>query len=184
MIPEKRLRVRALTVYALLGALMFILKMALAPLPNIEPVSLLVITYTLVFGREALWPVYAYVSLECLVWGIGLWNLNYLYVWGVLYLLTRLFRRMSSSLGWAVLSGAFGLFFGLLCAPVYLFTGGWAFAVSWWISGIPYDLLHCAGNLIAALVLLRPCCRVLEKLKCSYLRKQPGRSSANKPERF
>ncbi len=31
----------------------------------------------------------------------------------------------------------FGLLFGMLCAPVYAVTGGWAFAVSWWISGIP-----------------------------------------------
>ncbi len=164
MAPENHLRVRPLTTYALLGALLFVLKMALAPVPNVEPVSLLVIAYTRVFGRKALWPVYAYVFLECLVWGIGLWSVNYLYVWGLLCLLSRLFKGMTSVLGWAVLSGAFGLCFGLLCAPVYFVTGGWAFAVSWWISGIPYDLLHGAGNFLAALVLLGPCCKILERL--------------------
>ena len=57
-----------------------------------------------------------------------------------------------------------GLFFGLLCAPVQFFIGGWAYAVSWWISGIPFDLSHCAGNFAMALLLYRPCRRVLEEL--------------------
>ena len=57
-----------------------------------------------------------------------------------------------------------GLFFGLLCTPVQLCIGGWAYAVSWWISGIPFDLAHCAGNFAMALLLYRPCRRVLEEL--------------------
>lgn len=165
-----KIQAREICVYALLGSLTFILKMAMAFLPNIEPVSMLIIAYTLVFGRKALRPIYAYVFLEFLVWGLGLWNVNYLYVWAVLFLLTLLFRKMTSSLGWAILSGAFGLSFGLLCAPVYLLVGGWAYAVSWWISCIPYDLLHCAGNFAVALVLLRPCREILERLERKYLR--------------
>ena len=69
-----------LTVLALLGALMFAAKMAMAALPNIEPVSLLVLVYTAVFGKKALKPICVYVLMEFLVWGLGLWNLNYLYV--------------------------------------------------------------------------------------------------------
>ena len=65
---------------------------------------------------------------------------------------------------WALLSAAFGIFFGLLCAPVYAFTGGWAFAVSWWISGIPFDLIHGAGNFVMALALFRPLRDLMERL--------------------
>ena len=167
MIHEKksRLTTREIAVYAMLGAVAFALKMALAGLPNIEPVSLLVITYTVVLGRKALWPIYTYVLLEMITWGPGFWNINYLYIWAVLYLLTRAFRKMESPLGWAVLSGAFGMSFGLLCAPVYLIGGGWAYMVSWWLSSIPYDLLHCAGNFAITLLLFRPVCHVLERLK-------------------
>lgn len=154
---------------SLLGALMFGAKMAMAALPNIEPVSLLILVYTAVFGKKALYPIYLYVVLELLVWGLGLWNLNYLYVWLALFLLAMAFRRMESPWGWAILSGAFGLGFGLLCAPVYLFTGGWAAALSWWVSGIPYDVLHCAGNFALALVLYRPLTKVLKALKTRYL---------------
>lgn len=154
---------------ALLGTLMFGAKIAMAGLPNIEPVSLLVLVYTAVFGRKALYPIYTYVLLELLMFGIGLWNLNYLYIWLLLYLLCRVFRAMASSWGWAILSGAFGLGFGLLCTPVYCLTGGWAFGLSWWVSGIPFDVLHCAGNFCLALVLYRPLTRGLSALKNHYL---------------
>ena len=135
---------RELVLLALLGALLWVSKMALAMLPNIEPVSLLLIVYTVVLGWKALIPLYVYVVMELLIWGIGFWSICYTYVWLVLVVLAMFFRRMDSPLGWAVLSGAFGL--------------------SWWVSGIPFDLLHCAGNFAAALVLYRPCTRVLTRL--------------------
>ena len=104
---------------ALLGAVLFVAKMAMAWLPNIEPVSLLVMVYTVVFGRRALYPIYIYVALECMVWGFNYWTVSYLYVWAVLALLAWLLRGMESGVGWAVLSGAFGLCFGALNALVY-----------------------------------------------------------------
>lgn len=152
----------------MLGALMFGAKTAMAALPNIEPVSLLILIDTAVFGRKALYAIYVYVLLELLMWGVGLWNINYLYVWLVLFLLCRAFRRMESPWGWAILSGAFGLSFGLLCTPVYCISGGWAFGLSWWISGIPFDVAHCAGNFCLALVLYRPLSKLLRGLKSRY----------------
>lgn len=165
----KHQRILELTVLALLGALMFGLKLSMAGLPNIEPVSLLILVYTAVFGRRALYAVYTYVTLELLLFGIGLWNLNYLYVWLILYLLCRIFQNMESRWGWAVLSGSFGLAFGLLCAPVYVITGGFFFGLSWWISGIPFDVMHCVGNFVLALVLYVPLKTGLLRLKRQYL---------------
>ena len=53
---------------------------------------------------------------------------------------------------------------GLLCAPVDLAMGGMGYAVSKWISGIPFDLLHCAGNFVMALLLFAPMRNLLKKL--------------------
>lgn len=155
---------RELVLLALLGALLWVSKMALAWLPNIEPVSLLLVVYTVVLGWKALAPLYVYVALELMIWGIGIWSICYTYVWLVLVLLAMVFRQMESPLGWAVLSGAFGLCFGALCALSYWVSGGWAFALTWWLSGIPFDLLHCAGNFVMALALFRPCKTVLTRL--------------------
>lgn len=73
-------------------------------------------------------------------------------------------RGMESRVGWAVLSGAFGLAFGALCALVYLPVGGWQMFAATWVAGIPFDLLHGAGNFAIALVLFQPCRRVLATL--------------------
>ena len=158
------MRAREIVLLGLLGAVLFVSKMALAGLPKIEPVSLLIMVYMAVLGWRGLFPVYIYVFLEYLIWGVNLWSICYLYVWLVLALLARLLRRMESALGWAVLSGAFGLCFGALCALACLVAVGWSYALSWWISGIPFDLAHCAGNFGMALVLFRPCRKVLARL--------------------
>ncbi len=159
---------RRAALFGVLGGLMFAAKMAMAGLPNIEPVSLLVMLYAVCFGRRGLYAVYLYVLLEYAIWGVGLWSVCYLYVWLVLFCLARLLRRMDSPFGWAALSGCFGLLFGALCAPVYWFTGGWALAVSWWVSGLPMDLLHGCGNFVIALVLFRPLRRCLVRLIGRY----------------
>ena len=88
-------------------------------------------------GWRGLYAVAVYVLLEILVWGVNLWALSYLYVWALLFVAARLLWRMESSLSWGLLSGFFGLGFGALCAVPYWLTGGWAAAVSWWISGPP-----------------------------------------------
>lgn len=155
---------REIAVLGLLSALLYGAKLAMAPLPNIEPVSLLVIVYTAVLGRRALVPIYIYVLLEVVTWGFGYWSACYLYIWLVLALGARLLRKMESPWGWAALSGCFGLCFGALCSLTYWIAGGWAFALSWWLSGIPFDLLHGVGNFVLALALFKPCKAILSRL--------------------
>ncbi len=154
---------REVALFGVLGGLTFAAKVAMMSLPNIEPVSLLVMFFAVTFGKKALFPVYVYVLLEYALFGFGLWSAAYLYVWALLALAAWLLRNMRSALGWAVLSGAFGLLFGALCSPVYLLAGGPAFALSWWLSGIPFDLAHCAGNFALALVLFVPLRRLLAR---------------------
>ena len=159
-----RLSAKHVVVLGLLGGILFAGKMVLAALPNVEPVSLLVMVYAVVYGRRALYPIYVYVALECLIWGLNIWSISYLYVWAILAGVAWLLRGMQSRLGWAILAGAFVLCFGALCALPYLAVGRWAFALSWWIAGLPYDIVHCAGNFALALVLFSPCRRLLTRL--------------------
>ena len=150
--------------FGILGALTFALQVVMAPLPNIEPVSLLTMLFAVTFGWKCLYPVYVFVVMEILFHGLGLWNINYLYIWTVLALASIAFRKMESSLGWAILSGAFGLAFGALCGIVDVFIGGFSYAVAKWISGIPFDLLHCGGNFAITIVLWKPLRTLLDRL--------------------
>ena len=148
----------------MLGAGTFGMKVVMAGLPNIEPVSLMVMLFAVTFGRRALYPIYTYVLLEFLLYGLNLWSINYLYIWTLLAAAAWLLRSMERPLGWALLSGGFGLLFGALCAPVDVFIGGLGYAVGRWTSGIPYDLLHGAGNFVIAFALFAPMKRLMERL--------------------
>lgn len=166
-LPSVRISVRDIAVFGLLGAFMLIGQVALAFLPNIEPVSLLVILYIVVFGPKALLSIYTFVLLEGVFYGFHLWWISYLYVWTLLAVVAHIFRHKRHPLLWAVISGLFGLLFGALCAIPYLFIGGPSMALAYWVSGIPFDLLHCAGNFAAALILFKPLFYILNRLKKS-----------------
>ena len=163
-IPLGKITVRDMTLFAVLGAMTFGAKYVMAGLPNIELGSLMVMLFGAVFGRKALYPIYIYVAMELLFYGLGTWNIMYLYIWPLLGLLAWLLRRMDQPLGWAVLSGSFGLLFGALCAPVDVAIGGFGYAAAKWVSGIPFDIAHCIGNFVIALVLFMPMRKLMKKL--------------------
>ena len=92
-------RIRQLALFAILGALTFGAKFAMSGLPNIEPVSLMVMLFGAVFGTQAVYPIGVYIAMEFLVYGPGLWNLCYLYIGFVLAAAADLLRKMESALG-------------------------------------------------------------------------------------
>ena len=157
---------RELTILAVCTALLFAVQVALAGLPNIELVSLLVILYTITFQKKALLPIYSFVVLQGLLYGFHLWWFMYLYVWFILWLVVMFFgQQQRSVLQWALLSGIYGLLFGGLCAVSYLPFSGIAGAIAWWIAGIPSDFVHGIGNFIVTLVLFQPLHRIMSTLK-------------------
>lgn len=153
-----------MVLFGILGAMTFGAKYVMSFLPNVEPVSLMVMLFAAVFGKKWVYPVYLYVGMEVLFYGIGLWNINYLYTWAVLAVCARFLRGMEHPLGWALLSGVFGLAFGALCGIVDVFIGGFPYAAAKWVSGIPFDIAHCVGNFVIALVMFKPLRQLMEKL--------------------
>ena len=185
--PPRRLTLSAgeVTLFGLLGAATYAAKVAMAGMPNV------VMLFAVTFGWKAVFPIYVYVSMEFFLYGIQLYSISYLYIWLVLAAAAWLLRGMTHPVGWALLSGVFGLLFGLLCAPVCLFTAGLHGAIVWWINGIPFDVIHCAGNFGIALVLFCPLRRLLERLyqgmqarRGGYPPQAPGASpNAPRPRR-
>lgn len=162
--PLAKITVGELTLFSILGALTFAAKYVMSFLPNIEPVSLMVMLFAVVFGKKWIYPASLYVAMEILFFGLGLWNINYLYIWAVPAVAARALKDMKHPLGWALVSGVFGLCFGALCGIVDVFIGGFGYAMAKWISGIPFDIMHCAGNFVMALLLFQPLRELMEKL--------------------
>lgn len=161
---NSKLSLREVVLFGVLGALTFALQVVMAMLPNIEPVSLLVMLFAVVFGWKALYPIYIFVVMEILFYGFSLWNVYYLYVWAILAVAAIFLQKSEQPLIWALLSAVFGLLFGALCGIVDIFIGGFSYAVTKWVSGIPFDVTHCIGNFVIALLLFAPLRKLLTRL--------------------
>ena len=149
-----------------MAAMLFIVQICFAGLPNIELVSFLIIIFTINFSaKQVFFASYIFCVLEGLFYGFGLWWIMYLYVWQILILITSILKKIDSIIVWAVISGSFGLFFGALCSIPYLFIGGIGMAFAWWVSGLPFDILHCIGNFTVMLILYKPIRMFFTKIK-------------------
>ena len=161
--PRPKLSPLEISTLALLGALIFGAKFALASLPNVNINAVLIILTTLFFGWRALYAVAIYVLLEGLVFGFQIWWFSYVFVWPLLVVVAMAFRKNDSALIWAVIAGLWGLLFGpLMYIPYFCILGGWKGYFAMWIAGIPYDLTHAAGNFVFTLVLYPPLLKVME----------------------
>ncbi len=158
-----KLTVLDVTLIGLMVAIIEVCKAALSFAPNIETNSFWIIMFTLFFREKILFVIPVFIVVEGIIYGIHLWWVMYLYVWFILAFITWLFRKMDSAIGWAVLSGLFGLGFGFLCSFVYIFTSGVKAAFAWWIAGIPWDMVHCVGNFVIMLVMYTPIKKVMQK---------------------
>ncbi len=162
------MKIRDIVMIAMLSAILFAAQVALRLIPNVELVTVLIILYTILFGRKTLYIIYIFVFLEGLIYGIGPWWYGYLYVWAILYFIARLNRNKYSPLLWAIISGGYGLIFGGLFAIINLFTMGIPGAVAFWIAGIPFDVIHCVSNFIITLCLFLPLHNVIKQLQIRY----------------
>ena len=172
--PGGGLSIRELTGLSAVAAIIIAGKEALSFLPNIEPVTLLLICATLVYGAKAFYPCLVFVLVEGLIYGFGWYFFVYLYVWPILVAAVLLLRRSIDSsryVLWTVFAALYGLFFGPLCCLEALVVDGWRLAFSFWISGIPYDIIHCVGNAVICGLLLKPLTALLQKL--AYPDRQP-----------
>lgn len=158
-----------LSTMGLLSAVLLIGQLGMSFLPNIEPVTCLVIIYTLVYKKRVFPIIYTFVILEGMIFGFGIWWMSYLYIWSLLAGLTLLLQKNQSVVIWAVIAGGFGLLFGALCAVPYLISGGPGAAFAYWSAGIPYDIIHCVGNFAVTMVIFQPVYQALRRLHVQQL---------------
>lgn len=163
------LTVREMAVFAMLGTVMFCSKIILEVLPNIHLLGMLTMVYTLAFRKKALVPLYVYILLNGIFAGFAPWWVPYLYIWTVLWGVTMLLPqnmpRPVAAVVYPVVCCLHGLGFGVLYAPAQalMFGLNWEQTLAWIAAGTPWDLVHCAGNLVAGLLIL-PMAELLKKL--------------------
>jgi len=155
--------------FAMLGALMFAAKVVFEALPNIHPVGMLIMVYTVVYRVRALIPLYLFILIFGLYYGFSIWWIPYIYIWTVLWGMTMLIPRnippRFAVFVYPLVCGLFGFAYGTLYAPAQavLFDYDFKTTIAWIMSGLPFDLFHGLGNIGMGLLVL-PLSRVLLKV--------------------
>lgn len=165
----KKLNIKEMVVFSLLGAVLFLSKQLLEFLPNIHMLGMLTMVYTLVYRKKALIPIYVFVLLEGVIAGFAMWWVPYLYIWTVLWGVTMLLpRNMPGKVQvpvYAVVCALHGLCYGTLYAPFQALWMGFGFkaTIAWIVAGLPWDAVHALGNLAFGLMIV-PFVRLIRKL--------------------
>ncbi len=174
--PDRRSRRNAglivleMTVYAMLGGMMYASKLIMEVLPSIHLLGLFVVVLTVVYRRRALYPIYVFVFLQGLFWGFAVWWIPYLYIWTVLWALIMLLpRRIPRRLAipvYATVAALHGLAFSVLYAPVQALAYGYDLPMTlvWIAQGLPFDITQAINNFCFVAFLSQPLITLLTRL--------------------
>lgn len=155
-----KLTTRELTVFSMLGAVMYASKIIMEFAPNIHLLAMFTIAFTVVYRRKALYPIYIYVLILGLFNGFSSWWIPHLYLWtvlwGVVMLLPRKISKRIQSLIYMVVAALHGFFYGVLYAPTQAILYGMNLksTIAWIISGLPFDAIHGVSNFFCAILVV------------------------------
>lgn len=170
-----KLSTKEITLFAMLGALMYASKVIMEIAPNVHLLGVFTVSYTVVYGKKALYPIYTYVLLNGLLCGFSTWWIPYLYIWtvlwGVVMLLPRKMPKKVKPIVYMTVCAAHGFLFGTLYAPAQAILFGLNFKamVAWIIAGLPWDCIHGVSNFFCG-ILIMPIVSILTKME-NYVEK-------------
>lgn len=164
-----KLTLKEITLFPVLGTLMYLSKLVMEALPNVHLIAMLIIVYTVIFREKALIPIYVFVFLTGLFGGFSMWWIPYLYIWLPLWVavmaLPKNMKKGVAAAAYMALGALHGLLYGTMYAPAQALMFGLDFKgmVTWIVAGLPFDAIHGAGNL-AACSLALPLITVFKKV--------------------
>lgn len=163
-------KIRDMIIFGMLGALMFAAKIAFEALPNIHPIGMFIMVFTIVYRVRALIPLYIFVLIFGLYYGFSIWWIPYIYIWTILWVITMLLpKKMPDKIAmivYPIVCGLFGLLYGVFYAPAQAILFGYDFptTLKWIAAGLPFDAIHGLGNLGMGLIVL-PLSKTLARLE-------------------
>ncbi len=176
---KSSLYIKKLVLIALLGASLNAFKFVLMYIPNIEVVTLLIVTYTYVFGLgTGFFATMLFCTLEGFLWGFNpTWLSAYYIHWGLLSLVTYLLKllKIKNAIIVAFVTALVTALFGLQSTFMYYLFGGGIGKSGWidrymatYISGALFYITQTVSNFVILLLAFKPICYFLEKMKSKY----------------
>ena len=155
-----KLTTKEITVFAMLGALMYASKVIMELAPNIHLLGVFTVAFTVVYRKKALYPIYIYVLLNGMFCGFATWWIPYLYLWTILWgavmLLPKNMPAKIKPLVYMLVCSAHGFLFGTLYAPAQAILYGLDLKgmIAWIIAGLPWDFIHGVSNFFCGILIM------------------------------
>ena len=155
-----KLTTKELTIFSMLGSVMYASKILMDWAPNIHLLGVFTIAFTVVYGKKALYPIYIYVMILGMLNGFATWWVPHLYLWTVLWgatmLLPKKLPAKAKPIIYMVLCSLHGFGYGILYAPAQALLYGLSFKsmIAWIISGLPFDITHGISNFFCGILIV------------------------------
>ncbi|WP_239254741.1 ECF transporter S component [Listeria ilorinensis] len=169
--------IQSMTLIALLVALTVSGRLVFSFIPNVQPVTSLVLIVTLLMGwRYGLIHATLVMLLSNLMLGFGFWTIGQILgyaviVWVTAWLIRPRFSRIPlivMALYAAFCGYLYGIIQALMQAPLY---GGHYFWV-YYLAGLEFDTLHAIGNFLFYLILAPVLIPLIDKKLIQYSKQQ------------
>lgn len=139
---------------------MYASKMIMEIVPNVHLLGTLVVAFTIVYRKKALYPIYVFVLLTGVFAGFATWWIPYLYLWAVLWgvvmLLPKNMPKKIRPVVYMLVCSAHGFLYGTLYAPAQAFFFGLNLegTIAWIIAGLPWDCVHGISNFFCGMLIM------------------------------
>lgn len=159
---------------ALLSTLCFVGRLLFASLPNIQPLTALLLIFTITLGlADSLMIMVLTMILSNLILGMGPWTVlqvvSYTIILIIMYLCHRFTQHWLKHFNhfqfilYTAISGISGLLYGfiisILWTALYQINHFWAY----YLRGVSFDVAHAVGNIVFFILLYGPIIAVLKR---------------------
>ena len=152
--------VKEIALIGILSALNITSRIYLQFLPNIKPVTSIIIISVLLFGLSfGIKLTFVTTIVSDVFLGMGLWTVFQIFAWVMICLLTQglksffqLRKKDPPLLLLAIFSALMGYVFGFFVSFEQFCYGGWGLFIPYWIAGLSFDTLHAGGNFFFYLI--------------------------------
>lgn len=165
--------VRKITLLSLLTTLVYVGRTSFQFLPNVQPMTTILILITLILGlKDGIIVAILSLLLSNLSMGMGIWTIAQIVSFSFILLLVSIIGKIYKNIPKSVMAlvcGFMGLVYGFIISLVQAPFFGWASFIPYYISGIPYDMYHAFGNYFFYLILAPALTPILLKNKNKLL---------------
>ena len=152
-------------ILGLLALLGIIGRILMSPIPNVQPVTVIVLLAGIRMGaKESIFLATIIALFSNLILGNGVWTIYQAAAWSIIGCLGALFSNKLDTLMKLILfAGASGVLFNWFVSLSILHSVGFDMLIPYLIVGIPYDLLHAVGNITFMIWLSNPLTEIMSR---------------------